>query len=190
MPTDNSTSLRPLPQGPVPAVCLRALFDYDEETGVLTWRERPFYHFATLRACRVWNTKHAGKVAGGDNGQGYLIVKIEGKMHRVHRIIWAMQTGAWPADQIDHKNHRRADNRWINLREATNPINSKNQSMPSTNTSGHLGVYRRKASCKWMAYIHVDGTKKHIGYFTEFEDAAAARRAAEVLYGYHRNHGA
>lgn len=29
---------------------------------------------------------------------------------------------------------------------------------------------------------------KHIGYFTSFSDAVDARKDAEILYGFHKNH--
>jgi hypothetical protein len=36
-----------------------------------------------------------------------------------HRVAWFYITRRWPADQIDHANHNKADNRFINLREVS-----------------------------------------------------------------------
>ena len=35
---------------------------------------------------------------------------------------------------------------------------------------------------KWVAQIMVQGKQKHLGYFSEYDDAVAARKAAEVQY--------
>ena len=42
---------------------------------------------------------------------------------------------------------------------------------------------------KWRAQIRVDGKRKHLGYFDTFDDAVAARKAAEIEHNYHPNHG-
>jgi len=35
----------------------------------------------------------------------------------------------------------------------------------------------------------VDGKTIHLGRFDKFEDAVAARKAADIKYGFHPNHG-
>ena len=57
--------------------------------------------------------------AGCRDADGYLVMKFEGVMFKVHRIIWKMVTGKEPVTIIDHRNTVRTDNRWANLREAT-----------------------------------------------------------------------
>lgn len=94
-----------------------------------------------------------------------------------------------PDEQIDHINHVRTDNRIVNLRKASNTENSRNASIGSNNTSGALGVWFEKRRNAWVAEIKVDRRKIHIGQFDAFEDAVAARKAAEVKYGFHENHG-
>lgn len=45
-----------------------------------------------------------------------------------------------------------------------------------------VGVGWCKVRSKWRAHITVGGSHKHLGRFTNYEDAVAARKAAEVLY--------
>lgn len=51
------------------------------------------------------------------------------------------------------------------------------------NTSGVRGVYRTKRDGKWMAYIFAHGKKTHLGSYPTLEEAATARKAAEISYG-------
>ena len=84
---------------------LRARFDYDPESGVLTWRVRPVAHFASPAAAKRWNTRVAGAVAGSPHVKGYRKIQIGSRLYLVHRIAWALATGADPGgSQIDHLN--------------------------------------------------------------------------------------
>ena len=149
---------------------LRELLEYFPETGIFRWRVSP------ARNVKV------GDIAGCLNGKGYLQIKIDGKLHSAHRLAWLYTHGTWPADQIDHINRDRSDNRILNLREATPAENGRNMSKASNNTSGYPGVYWRKARQKWQAQITHLGERIHLGYFTEKSDAIAARQAAEIKY--------
>lgn len=98
-------------------------------------------------------------------------------------------TGSWPKEQIDHINHVRSDNRWINLREATNQENCKNRSISIRNKSGVVGVRWTKGKTKWAAYIHVNSKDKYLGFFFDKFEAICARKSAENKHGFHANHG-
>lgn len=76
-----------------------------------------------------------------------------------------------------------------NLRKASIKENAKNQGISINNTSGVVGVCWHKGKSKWIASIHFEGKIKHLGYFSNFDDAVVARKAAEPIYGYHPNHG-
>ncbi|WOU46057.1 HNH endonuclease [Citrobacter portucalensis] len=131
------------------------------------------------------------RLAGSDNGRGYLQVKIRGRLTMAHRIVWVMHNGDIPEGfQIDHINHVRNDNRISNLRLVTGSGNNRNTSLRKDNSSGRIGVYWRKDSRKWSAKIRVDDKLINIGTFREKSDAIAARELAEIKYGFHENHGA
>ena len=54
------------------------------------------------------------------------------------------------------------------------------QGKRSNNTSGAKGVCRCKGSGKFRAYIMLAGKRHYLGYFDTVEEAAQARREAEV----------
>lgn len=154
--------------------------DYDPETGLFTWK-------ATKR--RGFVGRQAGCFSKRD---GYVKIRIPGKLELAHRLAWNTtypEDPVGPDEQIDHINHVRTDNRIINLRKASNTENSRNASIGTNNTSGATGVWFEKRRNAWVAEIKVDRKKIHIGQFAEFADAVAARKAAEVKYGFHENHG-
>lgn len=128
-----------------------------------------------------------GMFAGSPNSDGYLRVKINNVAFRVHRVIWLITYGEWPDGQIDHINGVRDDNRIENLRAVSVVGNQQNQHMRVDNTSGTTGV--RLESGAWTAKIRVRGKRLHLGRFKSLEEAAAARKSAELLYGFHPNHG-
>ena len=139
---------------------VKELFHYEPDTGNLVWR---------FDRCA---NKVAGKIAGSLNN-GYFRIRIDGKGYFAHRIIWLYVYGAWPANDIDHINGIKTDNRIFNLREATKSQNGQNQRKPqSHNTSGYLGVSAYKG--KWKATIKLSGNNLFIGYYNTPEAAYAA----------------
>ena len=174
---------------------LRQLLRYEPDTGKVFWKERTPDMFKSgghtaAHICARWNAKHAGKEAFTTVGSsGYRVANVYGWKNHAHRAIWAMAHGEWPADQIDHINGIRDDNRIGNLRAVTRAVNQKNLKRRSDNTSGVTGVSRRSNIDKWCAEIWSNGKKYHIGQFDSFDDAVSARKAAERLHGFHANHG-
>ena len=57
-----------------------------------------------------------------------------------------------------------------------------NRRKQRNNTSGTTGVYYRKNENKWVARIKIMGKEKFLGYFTNYDDAVKARKAAEEIY--------
>lgn len=170
---------------------------YDSATGKLYWRERCSDLFNATESrtaehsCRRWNSQYANKEAFTYvTPKGYKTGCIFGQIYLAHRVIWAMQTGAWPVDQLDHVSGSTVDNRLINLRDVSNRENARNSALRSNNTSGVVGVNWNKSTQKWKAQIRTpNGVQKHLGYFSEKCDAIASRKAASLEYGYHKNHG-
>lgn len=176
---------------------LKQLLACDFETGKLTWLTRPLDIFKTngyhplQHSCDKWNTKFSGKTAFTfKEKRGYLSGRIFRKGYLAHRIIWALHTGEWPTEQIDHINGDPADNRITNLREALGSQNQYNRGKTSKNTSGYKGVYLHKKTGKWLAQIGVAGRVKYLGYFeTPLLAHAAYCEAASRLHGAFANNG-
>ena len=111
-----------------------------------------------------------------------MLIRLQSRLHKAHRLAWFYVYGSWPNDQIDHINRNKTDNRIANLREVTNKQNQQNASKRSDNTSGHPGVSWYKRDSKWQARIKHNQKDTHLGYFENLEEAIAARKAAEKLY--------
>ena len=168
---------------------LHELLRYEEDTGKLFWRERPRKFFSSDQYHTIWNKKNAGNEALKASNQGHLVGSILGKHYISHRVIWAMYYNKWPEKQIDHINGVRNDNRIENLRDVTPQENSRNQKLSTLNTSGHFGVNYEKRRNYWYSLIVVNHKSIYLGSFKNKEDAIAARKAAEIKYGFHENHG-
>lgn len=153
---------------------VREILDYNPDTGVFTWK-------VARSRTRV------GSVAGYfQASRGYWLIKIYGRLYPAHRLAWLYVHGTWPADQLDHRNRQRADNRIENLREATQTQNNANQGLASHNTSGAKGIYFRKTSGRWFAEIRCGGTYRWLGSFATPEEAqkSYAAAASEVFGEY------
>ena len=173
---------------------VRQLLQYDPDTGLFWWKERgPEWFTAGAHSveqeCKRWNTRHAGKPAMVSVNRGYCRGRILWKIVEAHRAAWCITYGQWPL-VIDHINHNRGDNRLVNLREVTQAENAKNASMYANNKSGATGVFWRPERNQWHASMSSGGKQIHIGVFTTFDDALAARKEAERQHNFHFNHGA
>jgi hypothetical protein len=67
-------------------------------------------------ACDCWNTKYAGKIAGGSDSNNYVTVTYGTKRYKATHIIWLLVKGALPTKIIDHRDGDPSNNRWKNLR--------------------------------------------------------------------------
>ena len=173
-----------------PIETLRKLLSYEPETGKMFWRERtPDIYSGT--SLEFWNSRWAGSEAFiSTDGRGYKTGSIYNKPHKAHRVVWALYYGEWPYDDVDHINHDKHDNRIENLRVVTHRENTKNRTIPKSNTSGFVGVVWCKGRGKWRAQIMVDGRSISLGRFVNKCDAIRARKTANIKYGFHENHGA
>jgi len=114
----------------------------------------------------------AGKISGSKDHAGYLIIKIDYKAYKAHRLAWLYVYGAWPIDQIDHINGIKNDNRIKNLREASNRQNSHNKHCIQKNsTTGFTGVSFVKSTNKFRAHISINGKFNSLGVYETAEEA-------------------
>jgi hypothetical protein len=166
---------------------IQTSLDYDEETGLLYWKERPRHHFKRKLEFNRFNNKFAGLCAGCVKPNGYVHLTINHCTYSAHRICWALYYGCHPTEIIDHIDGNKANNRIANLRLVSHEENAKNRPLSSRNKSGVSGVGFYEG--RWQVTIGVDRTVKYLGVFRDKDEAIAARMQAEREYGYHPNHG-
>lgn len=146
---------------------VRERLAYDPDTGALTWLHNPSMPSA-------WNGRWAGKQAGAVDGTGTRKISIDAKAYLAHRIAWLHSYGSWPAEQIDHINRDRSDNRLINLRAATCAENLRNTQVRRDSSTGAKGVFvsgaRYYARCR-----NADGKLVYLGTYPTIEAAKAVR---------------
>jgi len=158
---------------------LKEILDYDAETGIFTWKSK-----ASGRAAK-------GSVAGTVlkvKEKKYITIGIAGKKYYAHRLAFFWMNGYWPIE-IDHEDQDSLNNIWTNIREVTSEENSKNAKLSKASTTGVTGVNWNSQAKKWVAVICSKGKHHYLGCFENIHYAVAARKEAELLHGFHPNHG-
>ena len=91
------------------------LLKYDQEIGSFVWLVKI-------------GSANIGDSAGWVDRDGYHYIRINKSNYLAHRLACLYVTGSFPDNHIDHINHNRSDNRFINLREVKRADNQKNKS--------------------------------------------------------------
>lgn len=181
------------PEDAIDVDLLRRLLRYEPDTGKLFWRHRsadlftPTNNKTAEQLCRWWNGRFAGQealtaVGPHDCRHG----KIFGIPAYAHRVAWAMQTGEWPVNEVDHEDGKRSNNRFGNLRDVTHAVNMKNKRLYKNGNGVVHGVTLHKRG-GWQAQVSIDGKRHYIGTFKCWGKAVNARKSYERTF--HTNHG-
>lgn len=110
-----------------------------------------------------------------------MVVSVDRKLYKEHRLIWMYHYGQFPNNNIDHINCIKDDNRIENLRDVTKSQNKQNSLIYKNNKCGVKGVWLHKQTKKWCASIFINGKNKHIGSYKSLEEAEAAYKAAKKI---------
>ena len=138
---------------------LKELLSYDPLTGVFLWRVDRY---------RVKAGDRAGSISPST---GYRIIRLLQKNYAEHRLACFYMTGKWPKTEMDHRDLSKANNAWLNLREATGSQNGANK---KARGKYQKGVSFHRQSGKFSARIHKEGKQISLGYFPTPELAHAA----------------
>lgn len=113
----------------------------------------------------VWKVSKSGiKKDKVETRSKYVRIHINGVEYKEHRLIWFIVYKKWPSGVIDHINGNKKDNRICNLRDVTHKINSQNRKILT-------GVTFHKPSSKWIIRLIIDGKMKHLGQFSDKNEA-------------------
>jgi hypothetical protein len=145
---------------------LQNFLQYDPVTGIWVWKIGP--------SNAIKSGSRAGKIVGG----GYRQIAFCGWLYYSARLAWFYQTGNWPKERIDHINRVRDDDRWVNLREASESDQCANRQIQINNTSGYKGVSWSIAVGKWDVRVN----RLHIGYYDNLAEAVAVRDSIAVEF--------
>jgi hypothetical protein len=171
--------LKPLPS----AESLWERFDYQPLTGQLIWRNPPANKKFLL-----------GRPAGYQtSGYTWIQLRPEPGPYAAHRLVWRWITGVDPLGlEVDHANMVKTDNRFSNLRLATDSGQSRNtpkrhtwRGLPTRSRLKGVCFTRQKSgSISICAKIKVNGKSIHIGVYPSEEAAHSAYcEAAKRLHG-------
>lgn len=143
------------------AARLREVLRYDPLTGICTWLVRA--------AHRRW----PGEEAGSPSKDGRIRIRIDGELFYRYRLAFLYMTGAWPTETVDHINGDRTDDRWSNLRDVSQAVNSQNhRRAPRHSTTGLLGA--QVCGDRFASSITLNNRVFRLGTFDTAEEAHKA----------------
>ena len=148
---------------------LKSVLSYNKDSGLFTWTK--------AISSRALIGRTAGTIVNG-----YVCISIFGKRYQAHRLAFAFVNDEFPSLLIDHVNGIISDNRWLNLREATNSQNTCNSRISSRNSTGVKGVSFDSSRNQYRARIDVNGIAVRLGRFDSLEEASQAVFDARVIY--------
>ena len=157
--------------GRISAEQVREMLDYSPDTGDFRWR-----------ADRPRSGSRAGSLAGCLGSRGYRVIRINQIRYSAHRLAWLVMHGDWPPSELDHEDHNKSNNRFSNLRLATQSQNAWNRKAYKNNPIGIKGV--RRARGKYSAEVTSKGKSVHLGYYkSPYLAWQAYAKAARDLHG-------
>lgn len=102
----------------------------------------------------------------------------------IHRLVMGVADIKYDFTMdVDHIcTEHKFDNRKCNLRIVNKSQNNINKVVQKNNKSGVPGVKKASKSNNWEVYININKKHTYLGTYVDFNDAVAARKAAEEKY--------
>lgn len=150
---------------------LRKSMDYDPEAGIFTvsvWR--------ASQTGRIGSPKfvQAGRQLGYLGPHGYWVVGFQGRKWLGQVLAWAYVHGEIPAEDIDHENRIKTDNRIDNLRKVSRGQNMRNCERHDRRGAA-LGTTLRKDGL-WASLVSDSGRTVFLGAYPTQAEAHAAHQ--------------
>jgi len=146
---------------------LKELVDYNPDTGVFAWK-------------KIRRGVSCNKKVGTVKPNGYIVVLINRKLYRLHRLAWLYMTGKWPDNEIDHINGNRADNRFCNIRQATKAENNWNKKVRKDSTTGIKNVLYYPNYQTYYVKITANNVSHSFGPFKTKDEAASVAKEKRI----------
>ena len=129
------------------------MLTYDGRTGVFRW------------AVDAGKKVKVGQQAGSVDPSGYLRIGVKGSYVYAHILAFFIQGVAISEGLVvDHRNGKRSDVRWRNLRLVSRTANNQNERKARRNNStGYLGVSKHRNG--FRARITVNSAEHTLGVF-------------------------
>ena len=151
---------------------LRQALEYDPATGTFRWK---------VQKNAYGGKTQVGEIAGHTAKNGYVLIGLNGRVYRAHRLAWYFTHGQWPEQVIDHIDGNRANNALANLREVTIAQNAQNIHRAHRDSAcGLLGVEKHTQCNRYGARISAGGRRRYLGLYKTAEEAHAAYLAAKA----------
>ena len=142
-----------------------------------------FENYVISNFGNIRNIKTGRNLKLGMDSNGYHRVCFNKKCYRIHRFVALMFIpNPENKDFVDHLDRDRTNNHVSNLRWATRRENNINTKVRINNNSTITGVQFYKPLNKWLVAINIDGIRKHIGYYKDFDEAVRVRKEQEDIH--------
>jgi len=120
----------------------------------------------------------AGTTFKGIDKDGYINMRLDGKLYRGHRLAFLYMTGSIP-DLVDHKDFKRSNNIWTNIRASTKQLNNNHRD-PTKSKYGVIGLGFNKSRNKWTAERTAKGKRFKLYYGDDKNEAIKILKQFEL----------
>jgi hypothetical protein len=137
---------------------LKEVLSYDPATGIFRWKKS------------LSNKRAVGEIAGVVSKRGCIVIGVDTKQYKAHRLAFLYVRGEWPANKVDHRDGDPTNNAWENLRDVTQRVNTQNFQKARVNSkTGFLGV--SPANNGFKAQVTINGKTKNLGIYKTPQEA-------------------
>lgn len=126
-------------------------------------------------------TNNKGNEEGHVGKNGYVYLSLDGKLVLAHRLVFFLENGEWPEEDVDHINGIRWDNRRANLRLVSRKQNLMNRFPNKDRDLQVKNVYKHKSG-RYRVKMKIEGKTKHFGYYSDLEEAKKVAMQAQQKY--------
>ncbi|QQK88435.1 homing endonuclease [Providencia phage PSTRCR_114] len=147
---------------------LREVLDYNEHTGVFKWK------VPSGNRCKI------GVELKPSASTKYLLITIDGRTYRAHRLAWLYVHKTLPDYLIDHIDGNTHNNAISNLRQADRITNGYNSKLRKDSKTGIKGVTWDSRRGKYRVTIVVNKVQIHLGRYSDIELATLVSEEARA----------